>query len=325
MRLLSWIVLGMVLWGTALWAHQSALSYLHLQKVDAHTLRMRIKKPLRDLGSPDLSIEFPRGCSRIQKRIFMRGGYRIREESYRCSVAALHPLQLRITNLKQSDAGVIFGYHGDGIDIEGALVTADNPLITIKKGDKKPSLLAFVRLGVEHILSGYDHLLFILSLMMLVPNLRLLIATISAFTVAHSLTLGLSMFGLIHFSVAYDEALIALSILFLAREILKGDTRTLSYRFPWIVALLFGLIHGMGFATALREIGLPENHRIATLFLFNVGVEMGQLLFIMIVLGARRLLLPIVASYRQRIRYATLYAIGTISAYWFIERIFVIF
>jgi hypothetical protein len=172
---------------------------------------------------------------------------------------------------------------------------------------------AYVILGIEHILSGVDHLLFVIGLLLLVGFRRRLIGTITAFTLAHSLTLACSVFGWLALRPAPVEALIAMSIILVAREALC-DRETLARRMPALVSFLFGLVHGLGFAGALKGIGLPQAHLPLALFTFNVGVEIGQL---MTVLAAYALVrLPIPRRGLERARTPVLYVIGIVAAYW---------
>ena len=139
-------------------------------------------------------------------------------------------------------------------------------------------LRAYVGLGVEHILFGVDHLLFVLCLLLLVKSLRQLLATITAFTLAHSITLAAATLGFIHVPTAPVEATIALSIVFLASELVRGEAGrgAVTRSYPWLVAFSFGLLHGLGFAGALAEVGLPQGEIPLALFAFNVGVELGS-------------------------------------------------
>lgn len=172
---------------------------------------------------------------------------------------------------------------------------------------------AYGVLGVEHILGGFDHLLFVLGLLFLVGFNRKLVWTLTAFTVAHSLTLGLSTLGWITLRSPPVEAMIALSILLVAGEALNKQ-QTLSRRWPALVALLFGLVHGLGFAGALQQIGLPQNHLLLALLTFNLGVELGQLLVVAAAFLAVRVLShwPAFAAWRT----PALYAMGGTAAYW---------
>lgn len=180
----------------------------------------------------------------------------------------------------------------------------------------------YLALGAEHILLGIDHLLFVLVLLMVVSGWRKLVGTITAFTIAHSITLALAALGFVHVPGPPVEAIIALSIVFVAAEIIRGRQGSpgLTARRPWIVAFTFGLLHGIGFAGALSEIGLPQSSIPLALFTFNVGVELGQLLFVAIVLvlyAIGRRIQPVPPEWAWRV---PTYAIGSVAAYWMIDR-----
>ena len=188
----------------------------------------------------------------------------------------------------------------------------------------------YFSLGVDHILEGYDHLLFVFALMLLIRTPWRLVGAITAFTLAHSLTLAAAVLGWIVVPTPPVEAVIALSIMFLAAELAQRDASRLRFseRYPWIVAFGFGLLHGLGFARALLDIGLPEGELPLALLAFNLGVEVGQLIFVAlcIVTGAVLMkLLPVVRILAQNkagpAMMTTAYAIGGISAFWFIERV----
>jgi hydrogenase/urease accessory protein HupE len=188
----------------------------------------------------------------------------------------------------------------------------------------------YVSMGIDHILSGTDHLLFVFALLLLVPDLRRLIGAITAFTLAHSLSLVAATLGWVVVPPPPVEAVIALSIMFLAAELAQpsGGPPSLIVNRPWLASFAFGLLHGLGFATALVEIGLPEGEVPLALFSFNIGVEIGQLMFV-----AAVLLISLILKRLFRRLYDTLatrgqwgsrtmaYAIGTISAFWFLSRL----
>ena len=179
-------------------------------------------------------------------------------------------------------------------------------------------------MGTIHILEGTDHLLFVFSLLLIVLGLKSLIQAVTAFTVAHSITLVLTTLGVISLPSAPTEAIISLSIMFLASEIIqkyKGN-RPLTERYPWVVAFIFGLFHGLGFAGALAEIGIPEHEVPLALLMFNVGVETGQLIFIAAALVVITILNRILSEkVRLDVRKYVPYVIGTIAAFWTIERV----
>ena len=178
-------------------------------------------------------------------------------------------------------------------------------------------------LGVHHILAGFDHLLFVLALLLIVRGVRRVIVTITAFTLAHSLTLAAATLGWVHVPSAPVEATIALSIVFVAAEIVHGlqGRPGVTARWPWLVAFIFGLLHGLGFAGALSEVGLPQHAIPLALLFFNVGVEAGQLIFVscvsLVVLAQRRLQV----RWPHWAEYAPAYAIGAVAMFWVIERV----
>jgi hydrogenase/urease accessory protein HupE len=210
-----------------------------------------------------------------------------------------------------------------GKPVQSAQLTASQAFVHIER-EAPPTNVAstYFKLGVEHILTGYDHLLFVLSLVLLLTGGWRIAKTVTAFTLAHSLTLVATTLGLISLPRAPVESCIALSIMFLAVEIVKRDPDAprLSERVPWVVAFLFGLLHGFGFAGALAEIGLPKGEVPMALFTFNLGVEAGQL----IIVGAGLAVLTFAHRFNlarvRRIKIVAAYAIGTIASFWFISR-----
>ena len=182
---------------------------------------------------------------------------------------------------------------------------------------------AYVAIGIEHIMLGVDHLLFVLGLMWVASSGWTLFKTITAFTLAHTVSLAAVTFGWIGVSEAYVNALIALSIVFIAVEAMNArENRTsLTLKYPWIVSFFFGLLHGLGFASALVQLGLPENARPLALLAFNVGVEIGQIAFVLLALA-------LLWSYRvMRVRWPVwaqegpIYAVGGLAALWFMQRV----
>lgn len=185
----------------------------------------------------------------------------------------------------------------------------------------------YTLLGVEHIIGGYDHLLFVLGLLVIARTPRRILLTVTGFTLAHSITLSLSALGYVQVQIAPVEATIALSIVFLAHEISRQQFDSLTYRFPLLVSFSFGLLHGFGFASALGEIGLVREEAVLSLLFFNVGVEVGQLLFIatvaILVLATIRIWPAAGNSVlaRRRTDQLAAYLIGIPAAYWLIDRV----
>lgn len=206
-----------------------------------------------------------------------------------------------------------------------AIARPSHPLVDIATQRSSWQVIGdYTVMGVEHILSGFDHLTFVLALLLIVNGTRRLIITITAFTLAHSITLAAATLGVMWVPGPPVEATIALSILFLASELMKvkrGQV-SLTAEYPWIVAFVFGLLHGFGFAGALADVGLPEQAILLALVFFNVGVELGQLLFVAAILlfgwMLHQLKQPQLLKHAETV---SIYSIGGISSFWLIERI----
>ena len=190
-------------------------------------------------------------------------------------------------------------------------------------GSLRQAALRYLALGIEHILLGVDHLLFVLGLLLLVSGPWMLIKTITAFTVAHSITLALATLGFVEVPSRPVDAAIALSIVFLGAEILRARQGRpgLAARAPWVVAFAFGLLHGLGFAGALTQLGLRPGEIPLALLFFNVGVEIGQLMFVATFLALAWALRQLQVAWPRWSEPLPAYAIGTVAAFWFIERI----
>jgi len=202
------------------------------------------------------------------------------------------------------------------------VLRADAPLFTVPPRSSRWQVMrSYAALGIEHILTGLDHLLFVLGLVLLVRGTRTLIATVTAFTVGHSVTLSLAVLGFVHVSPGPVEALIALTIFAVAVELARGveGRRPWFSRVPWAMAFCFGLLHGLGFAGALAQVGLPEGEIPLALFSFNTGIEVGQLLFIATVIAGRSAL-TLLPSWLKAGAFTPAYAIGSLSAFWFFQR-----
>ncbi len=203
-------------------------------------------------------------------------------------------------------------------------VLPDKPQFTVNSATGAGEVAwSYLVLGVEHILGGIDHLLFVLALLLIVKGAKPIFITITAFTVAHSLTLVAATLGWVHVPGPPVEAMIALSIVFVASEIVHGlrGKPGLTARAPWMVAFSFGLLHGFGFAGALAEVGLPQKAIPIALLTFNVGVELGQLIFVAIALGVGALLSRAPLPRRAWTSFVIPYAIGCVAMFWVIERV----
>jgi hydrogenase/urease accessory protein HupE len=306
-------------------AHEVRPAYLELRQTDVDTYDVLWKVPARGEGMRlGLYVRFPQTTANLSEpRGMFAGGAYLERWSIR-HPDGLSGQTIHIDGLTASATDVLVRLQRlDGSDQVARLVPTSPSLVIEATPDFRQVAQTYLLLGVEHILLGFDHLLFVLALLFLLSDWRKLLLAITAFTVAHSLTLAAATFGVIHMPGPPVEVCIALSIAFIAAEIVhrRRGRMLLSVRWPWLVAFAFGLLHGLGFAGALSELGLPAGHIPLALLFFNLGVEAGQLLFIIVVL-------PVIALFRSgRImlwrgsELVVPYAIGTVAMFWVIERI----
>jgi hypothetical protein len=239
--------------------------------------------------------------------------------------------EIRIEGLERTRTDVLVRYApAPGAAPEAMRLTAASPAFTVPEDPGALGVFAsYFALGVDHILKGIDHLLFVLMLLFLIRGWRRLLGAVTAFTVAHSLSLGAASLGLIVVPAPPVEAIVALSIAFLAAELLHppGAEKRLTERYPWAVAFAFGLLHGLGFARALLEVGLPQGDVPLALLAFNLGVEAGQILFIAVVLALGAALARLYPAARAALApgapglRAVAYGVGTLAAFWVVERV----
>ena len=326
--LLLWLALAAALTAAApARADDFRPAYLQIVQHDAATYDVLWKVPAID-ESTSLKVrpEFPAGTSNLTPP---RGSYAdgVTVQRWRIKVpGGLEGKTIAFPGLSETRIDVLARLaRADGsVQLERILPADPHFLVEASPGPYEV-VQTYTTLGIEHILMGFDHLCFVLALVMIVGFNRRLLWTVTAFTLAHSITLALATLGVIHVPRPPVEAVIALSIVFVASEIVQKQRGRdgLATKQPWLVAFAFGLLHGLGFAGALAEIGLPANSIPLALLFFNVGVEIGQLLFIAAVLAATAMLSRLAARMdRRRVAITSAYLIGGIASYWAIERIF---
>ncbi len=314
------------LWGFVALAHEFTPGYLGLTETATNTFNIQWKLSTTGGLQKVLRPVMPESCESGPVSQYVLGDGDVQRWQLTCP-AGLHGQTLAIAGLGSTATDVLLRIdYLDGSSLTRRLdANSDSIVIPAEAGWLDVSV-SYLVLGVEHILTGIDHLLFVLALLLLVNGVKRLIFTITAFTLAHSITLGAATLGFVKVPGPPVEAVIALSILFLASELarrpLDGSPAQLDLtnRYPWIVSFSFGLLHGFGFAGALAGVGLPERAIPLALLFFNVGVEVGQLLFIAAVVligkAALRLSLPIPATWPR----IAAYGIGSIAAFWVFER-----
>ena len=314
-------------------AHRLSPAYFGLTETAPNAFAVQWKVSISGGLAAVLEPRVPDGCSLTEGvRTYVLDDVRLQHGALSCP-DGLAGKAFTVDGLAQTQTDVLLRVaYLDGTASNQRL-TPDAPTVTIPS---RPSVLEVVRtylvLGVEHILLGIDHLLFVLALLLIVKGVGRLVATVTAFTVAHSITLGVATLGLVHVPSAPVEAVIALSILFLASELARqraggnpGDGANLTQRFPWIVAFAFGLLHGFGFAGALSEVGMPQQAVPLALLFFNVGVELGQLLFIAAVFGFAWLVRLSAVRLPAVWPRAVAYGVGSVAAFWVVERTIAVF
>ena len=321
-----WFLLAvLVCTGTAL-AHEMRPAYLDVVEESSGNYAVVWKVPSQGEMSLSMTPVFPAGCEQIRPaRVVQSGGSVVQHLSVSCP-SSLIGASILIDGLSATMTDVIVRFeHADGVQ-QTVLLKPSDPSFTVSESPTWRDVAAsYMGLGVEHILFGIDHLLFVFALLLLVRGGWLLVKTITAFTIAHSITLAAATLDLVQVPQAPVEAVIALSILFLAVELAKRHEGKpgLTETYPWIVAFTFGLLHGFGFAGALGDIGLPQDEIPLALLFFNVGVEAGQLAFIggVVLLG---FLVRRVTDFPQWATQVAAYSVGSLAAYWLVQRMAVI-
>lgn len=300
-------------------------SYLQMEEKTPNHFSVLFKVPARDDKKLSLHVEFPSGCKESSPHYasFIEGAY-IEHYRMQCS-QPLAGKRISIEGLENTKTDLLLRLEFLDKTSQSQLLRASNNSYTVLAAASKMQVVkTYTWLGITHILLGFDHLMFVLCLLLIVNSVRKLLWTVTAFTLAHSITLAGSSLGYLYLPQKPVEATIALSILFLAVEIMneqKGKAG-ITARYLWLIAFTFGLLHGFGFAGALAEIGLPQNAITLALIFFNVGVEIGQLIFIAVVLFAGMLLLhvnqPVLL---EKLKTIVVYMIGALSTFWLIERL----
>jgi hydrogenase/urease accessory protein HupE len=304
-------------------AHEIRPGYLEIRQTDVATYDVTWRVPGRGDGRLMIHARLPENCTEaIPVRSSRVPGAFIDQWTANCP-AGLIGETIFIEGLATTLTDVLVRIERLDGTLQATRLTPDAVSMVVLAAPTWQEVAAtYLGLGIDHILSGVDHLLFIFALLLLVHGWKRLVATVTAFTLAHSITLAAATLGLVNVSQAPIEAIIALSIAVVAAELLRDNKQaSATQRWPWIIAFTFGLLHGFGFAGALTEIGLPEQSIPLALLFFNVGVELGQLLFIFGCLTLAALARRINLSLPPALAHWPAYGIGSIAAFWTIERL----
>ena len=326
-----WLACAFLVSGAAanLRAHTSLPAYLELKETAPGSFEMLWRIPAAEGPPPAIYPAFPSNCV-VPRQLAAEEapGSVVERGLIQCGARGLADGSIGIENLNVTILDVLVRItFADGTSITQILRPLAPSFVVHKDGRSRVDALGYVRLGIGHILYGIDHLLFVLGLLLIVPGTRMLLKTITAFTIAHTATLALATFGVVHLAPTPIEAVIALSIVFLAAELAqyRRGVQGLTYRKPWLVAFAFGLLHGFGFAGTLSRIGIPAHDIPLALFSFNVGVELGQIAFVAAVLAFIYSLRTLEIKWPEWAYRIPAYAIGSLASFWLLQRCALIF
>jgi hypothetical protein len=330
-RLPAWgLVLILLFLGTLqARAHTSLPGYLALQETSPGSFDLVWKVPTAEGPPPAIYPVFPVNCAMSKPLVAEQAaGAIIERGSVECGAKGLTGAAIAISGLNVTILDVLVRItFADGTSVQHMLKPLETSFIVHKDGKNRIDGWGYISLGVGHILYGIDHLLFVLGLLLIVRGTGLLLRTITAFTVAHTITLGLAVFGVVHIAPTPVEAVIALSIVFLAVELVQHHRgkEGLTYRQPWIVAFAFGLLHGFGFAGTLSRLGIPSGDIPQALLFFNLGVEAGQIAFVAVFLTFVYSLRTLEIRWPAWTQRVPAYAMGSVASFWFLQRCLIIF
>jgi len=305
-------------------AHETRPGFLELRESDPTTYSLLWKRPTGGEVEIQIAPVVPEGCrlATPDRQQLTLGAVLVRG-TLTCE-GGLAGKTLRIAGLETTITDVLVRvHHADG-RLESHLLKPGNPAVALGAMTTAWQRSAsYLRLGIEHILLGIDHLLFVLGLLLIVTGRWTLVKTITAFTIAHSITLAIATLGYASVPVPPLNVAIALSILFLGPEIVRrwrGQT-SFTIRHPWVVAFAFGLLHGFGFASGLKTMGLPQAEIPLALLLFNVGVEIGQIFFVGMIVALERAFRTLEIRWPRLVEALPGYAVGSLGAYWTMQRL----
>lgn len=309
--------------GGAATAHEVRPAYLELRAKSETTFDMMFKLPALGGRPLKVSLVMPQDCVVEQTGAQSSPGAEVIVGAIRCKTSP-YGRSARLEGLQNTLTDALVRVVQPSGEVATLRLTPDETHFTVPRPTSRLDVFrTYGALGVAHILTGFDHLAFVAGLLLLVGTLKRLLTTVTAFTLAHSLTLTAATLGLIHVPQAPVEALIALSILMVAAEVMAlggGATGPIAEH-PARIAFTFGLLHGLGFASALREAGLPSQEIPISLLAFNLGVEAGQVLFILAVMAGAWVIGRVTRIPRRALLRVAGYAIGGLAAFWLIDRV----
>lgn len=325
LELTAWAAVLCCLAPTAAEAHPLAPAVLSFMPADDGATIMTWRAPVTRPKGQALTPRVPEGCTVLtptERQLVESDTAVIDTTVLRCDPPTLVGSTIRVDGLHDSTVNVVVRIGRSDGTIDHAIIDTRSPSFSVAPPEERRSpFVSYLGLGVEHLVTGWDHLTFVIGLLVLFGWHRRLIAAVTAFTLGHSLTLALSVLGIVNVPQTWVEALIAVTIVVLALEIQAGGRGPI-WRHPWSLPATLGLLHGLGFASALFEAGLPEGEIPLALFGFNLGLELGQLAVIAVAYLVYRAFRGFVPEGLRDNRSIPAYVIGSLAAFWVIERTF---
>ncbi|HKR83215.1 MAG TPA: HupE/UreJ family protein [Terriglobales bacterium] len=309
-------------------AHTSLPGYLELKETTPGAFNLTWRLPTAEGPPPAIYPILPKNCVTSELISETAPASVLERGTVKCGSQGLANARIEIAGLNVTILDVLVRItFADGTTVSHMLKPLETSWMVQKNAGSRTDAWGYFGLGISHILYGIDHLLFVLGLLLIVPRYGLLLKTITAFTVAHTITLALAVFGVVHVAPTPVEAVIALSIIFLAVELAQHHRgrEGVTFRKPWIVAFAFGLLHGFGFAGTLSRVGIPAADVPPALLFFNLGVEAGQLAFVAVFLGFVSSLKTLEIRWPAWTRPVPAYALGSVASFWLVQRCVLMF
>lgn len=316
-------LLVLLVTASQLFAHEVRPAYLGITQTSDSTFQVIWKIPALGDRAPKIYPIFPESWNleSIDERLLPGA---VKRQWTVTTDEDIHGAQIYVDGLAATMIDVLINIELQEEENYSKIISADLPFYTVPLEPSNTDVIwTYLVLGVDHIIFGIDHLLFVLALIFVTNGKWKIIKTVTAFTLAHSITLSLAALGYASIPIPPVEAIIALSIVFLAKEIIQHtpDKPSLTYQKPWLVAFAFGLLHGFGFASALSETGLPQTAIPLALAFFNIGVELGQIGFVLVILVCLYGIRSLKVKWPIWVEQSPIYAIGGMSFYWLIDRV----
>jgi hydrogenase/urease accessory protein HupE len=323
LKIVTSLIISVIFSGAAL-SHDSLPTYIELNEIEDNIYHVKWKSPLVGPNSLKPIIVMPKDCVELKSVNILKNNLIQGKDLFQCDTNILgRSIVVTYPSINVLQTTLLRVVTLEGTELTTFLRAEESAWLIPKKTSTWGIFYEYIRLGVEHIWQGIDHLFFVLCLICIAQTPHRILIVITGFTLSHSVTLILSSLSIVSISIPSVEACIALSIAFLAHELVVADKSSWTWKYPLIVSLFFGLLHGFGFASGLINMGIPENNIVVSLLSFNLGVELGQVIFILIILLLMSMWQKVLI--KKRLRHLINQklvgsVVGVVASFWFIER-----